>query len=279
MPTILITGASRGIGRATSLRLALSGWDVFAGVRDQSAGDELKSAVPDRITPVILDITDAEQVRALGNVLPDSLDAVVNNAGIVVGGPVETISAEQLRHQLEVNVVGQLAVTQAVLPRLRTSKGRVIFVSSVSGRIATPMTGAYNASKFALEGMADALRIELRPWKIPVVLVEPGQTDTDIWRDAQSTLDSSLTELSDAHRTLYAKHIDGYRKTIGTSQKAAVPADDVAASIESALTDKRPRARYVVGTANKVQAPLIGLLPTRLTDIIIGKVTGVPRTP
>lgn len=252
---------------------------MIAGVRDAAVGDELKAAAPDRISPVILDITDAEHIRAATDALPDRLDAVVNNAGIVVGGPVETITPEQLRHQLEVNVVGQLAVTQAVLPLLRRSKGRVIFVSSVSGRIATPMTGAYNASKFALEGMADALRIELRPWKIPVVLVEPGQTDTDIWRDAESTLDASTTALSESQLGLYSKHINGYRKTIALSQKAAVPADLVAASIESALTDKRPRARYVVGTANKIQAPLVGLLPTRLSDIIIGKVTGVPRTP
>jgi NAD(P)-dependent dehydrogenase (short-subunit alcohol dehydrogenase family) len=279
MPTILITGASRGIGRATSLRLASAGWDVVAGVRDAAVGDELKAAAPDRISPVILDVTDAEQIRAVADALPDRLDAVVNNAGIVVGGPVETITPEQLRHQLEVNVVGQLAVTQAVLPVLRRSKGRVIFVSSVSGRIATPMTGAYNASKFALEGMADALRIELRPWKIPVVLVEPGQTDTDIWRDAESTLDTSTTALSESQLGLYSKHINGYRKAIAVSQKVAVPADLVAASIESALTDKRPRARYVVGTANKIQAPLVGLLPTRLSDIIIGKFTGVPRTP
>lgn len=279
MPTILITGASRGIGRATALRLASSGWDVFAGVRDEAAGLDLKNASPDRITPIPLDITDADQIRALGDVLPDRLDAVVNNAGIVVGGPVETISPDQLRHQLEVNVVGQHAVTQAVLPRLRAAEGRVIFVSSVSGRIATPMTGAYNASKFALEGLADALRIELRPWHVRVVLIEPGQTDTDIWRDAESTLDNSLTDLSEANRRLYTKHIDGYRKTISAAQKAAVPADLVAASIESALTTKRPRARYVVGAANKISAPLVGLLPTALSDVIIGKVTGVPRRP
>lgn len=114
--------------------------------------------------------------------LPDRLDAVVNNAGIVVDGPVEAVALEDLRRQLEVNVVGQAAVTQAVLPRIRASRGRIVFVSSLSGRIATPFMGAHSASKFAIEGLADALRIELRPWGIKVILVEPSSTDTDLWR-------------------------------------------------------------------------------------------------
>lgn len=279
MPTILITGASRGIGRATTQRLANAGWTVFAGVRDDGAGEELRALAPALITPVVLDITDADHVADLDRVLPAELDAVVNNAGIVVGGPVEAVSPEQFRHQLDVNVIGQHAVTRALLPRLRASRGRVLFVSSVSGRIATPMTGAYNASKFALEGMADVLRMELRPWKIPVVLIEPGQTDTDIWRDAESTLESLVSDMSREHRSLYAKHIAGYRKSIPLSQKVAVPADTVAATIESALTARRPRARYVVGAANKVQATMVGALPTAVADLLLRTVIGVPRRP
>jgi NAD(P)-dependent dehydrogenase (short-subunit alcohol dehydrogenase family) len=276
MPTILITGAARGIGLAITERLVASGWDVIAGVRDERSADGLKAP---HVEPVILDITNPDHVADLDRVLPQRLDAVVNNAGIVVGGPVEALTPDQLRHQLDVNVIGQHAVTRAVLPRLRASQGRIVFVSSISGRVATPMTGAYNASKFALEGMADALRMELAPWKIRVILIEPGQTDTDIWRDAETTLESTVQDMTPEHSALYARQIAGYRKSIPLSQKVAVPADSVAASIETALRSKRPRARYVVGRANQVQAALVGAMPTSLSDRVIRTVTGVPRRP
>src|SRR4051812_28820003 len=184
MPTVLVTGASRGIGRATALRLAASGWDVRAGVRSETDG-ALLAAEAGGITPVVLDVTDDDQVAALDAVLPERLDAVVNNAGVVIAAPVEGLALADLRHQLEVNVVGQVAVTQAVLPRLRASRGRVVFVSSVSGRVSAPFMGAYSASKYALEALADALRLELRPWGVAVSLIEPGAIDTDVWRNAQ----------------------------------------------------------------------------------------------
>jgi NAD(P)-dependent dehydrogenase (short-subunit alcohol dehydrogenase family) len=273
MPSVLVTGAGRGIGRSIALRLARSGWDVLAGIRREQDGAALEGP----IRPVILDVTDAAQIAALDGVLPDTLDAVVNNAGVVVAGPIEGLDLDELRHQFEVNVVGQAAVTQAVLPRLRRSRGRIVFVSSVSGRISTPMTGAYNASKFALEGMADALRMELAPWGIRVALVEPAQTDTDLWRTADDQLEASVAELSPEHRALYARHIDGYRKSIPRSQRMAAPADGVAAAVEKALIDRRPRARYVVGKATRVQAALAGLAPTVVLDAALRAGTGVPR--
>jgi NAD(P)-dependent dehydrogenase (short-subunit alcohol dehydrogenase family) len=272
MPSVLITGAGRGIGRATALRLAEAGWDVFAGVRQPQ--DEEK-----RIKPVRLDITDEGQVATLDQALPEKLDALVNNAGVFAGGPMETVAPAELRRQLEVNVVGQLAVTQAVLPRLRKSRGRVIFVSSVSGRVATPMFGPYSASKFALEAMADALRMELAPWGIRVVLVEPAQTDTDIWRDANARLDQAVAALSTEHRDLYGKHIEGYRKTIPRSQRMAAPVDGVASAIEKALTNRRPRARYVVGASPRAQAVFASLTPTAVLDRVLRAGTGVPNRP
>ncbi len=273
MPTVLVTGAARGIGRATVERLAASGWDVVAGVRRLSDADPLLS---DRVTAVQLDLTSAEDLAALDGALPTRLDAVVNNAGIVVGGPVEGLDLDGLRHQLEVNVVGQVAVTQAVLPRLRASRGRVVFVSSVSGLIATPMTGAYNASKFALEAVADALRMEVRPWGVEVVVVEPAQTDTALWQDAETMLEQAEAALTPEHRALYAGHIAGWRRSIPASQKAAVPADAVAADVLRALTATRPRARYVVGLGPKVQATVARLLPTRARDTVLSKAAGVP---
>jgi NAD(P)-dependent dehydrogenase (short-subunit alcohol dehydrogenase family) len=279
VPTVLVTGAARGIGRATTLRLAAGGWDVIAGVRRADDEEPLVRAQPGRITPVTLDITNADHLAALDAALPATLDAVVNNAGVVVAGPIEAVPLSELRRQLEVNVVGQAAVTQAVLPRLRRSRGRLVFVSSVNGRVATPLFGPYSASKFALEGMADALRMELVPWGVRVVVVEPGLTDTDLWRHADEEVNDAVASLSPAHRVLYAKHIAGFRKTIPRSQRVAVPADAVAAVIESALTDRRPRARYVVGVSVRVQLLLTQMLPTALRDVLLRVASGVPRRP
>ncbi len=222
MSTVLVTGAARGIGRATALRLADGGWDVIAGVRGADDGETLAQERPGRITPLILDITDDSHVAALDSALPARLDAVVNNAGVVVGGP-------------------------------------------------------YNASKFALEGLADALRMELAPWGIRVVLVEPAQTDTDLWRRADTDLEEAVASLSPQHRDLYAKHIAGFRKSIPRSQRMAAPTDGVAATIERALTTRRPRARYVVGTTARAQALLASLTPTVLLDMALRAGTGVPR--
>jgi NAD(P)-dependent dehydrogenase (short-subunit alcohol dehydrogenase family) len=229
--------------------------------------------------PVSLDVTDADQVAALDAALPARLDALVNNAGIVVGGPVEGVPLDDLRRQLEVNLIGQVAVTQAVMARLRASGGRVVFVSSLSGRVATPMTGPYNASKFALEGLVDALRMEVRPWGVGVVLVEPAQTDTDMWRDADSSLDESVAALAPEHRELYAKHIEGWRKSIPRSQRMASSVDGVAAAIEQALTARRPRARYVVGLGPRVQGAMASLTPTAVMDAVLRAATGVPKRP
>src|SRR3954451_17394998 len=257
MRSVLVTGAARGIGRATVLRLAGAGWDVFAGVRRAEDGEALVAAAGSgRISSVTLDITDADQVAALDEALPARLDAVVNNAGIVVGGPVEAVPLDDLRRQLEPNLVGQVEVTQALLPRLRESHGRALFVSSLSGRVATPMTGPYNASKFALEGLVDALRLEVRPWGVRVILIEPAQTDTDIWREANSSLDEAVAALAPEQRELYAKHIEGWLLSIPRSQKMASSVDGVAGTIERALTAKRPRARYVVGLGPRVQGAM-----------------------
>ncbi len=276
MPTVLVTGAARGIGRATARRLADAGWDVIAGVRRVADGAQL-AAAKSRITPIVVDITDDAQVAALDGALPARLDAVVNNAGVVVGGPIEAVPLSELRRQLEVNVVGQAAVTQAVLPRLRHSRGRVVFVSSVSGLVSTPMTGAYNASKFALEAMADSLRMELVPWGIRVVLVEPAQTDTDMWRKAEDDLEQTVASLAPEHRELYAKHIAGFRRSIPRLQRMATSADGAAEVIERALTVRRPRARYVVGKGPRVQALMAQLTPTALLDAALRAGTGSPR--
>jgi NAD(P)-dependent dehydrogenase (short-subunit alcohol dehydrogenase family) len=271
MPTVLVTGASRGIGAATVARLARAGWDVVGSVRDEAGADALRAH---GVTPVRLDVTDAVQLAALAETLPERVDALVNNAGIVLAGPVEGLELEALRHQLEVNVVGQVAVTQALLPRLRASGGRIVFVSSVSGRVSSPLLGAYNASKFALEGLADALRVELRPWQIPVTLVEPGSVDTDIWRGAEATVDETAAAMRPEHRDLYATHTTTFRKMIPHIRRGAADADRIAATIEKALTAQRPRARYVVGVDARAQLALAQLAPTRAVDAALGRLIG-----
>ncbi len=277
MPSVLITGASRGIGRACALRLAAAGWEVLAGVRRAQDGEALNAVGAGPITAVTLDITDPDHVAGLDQALPTRLDAVVNNAGTVLPGPLEALPLAEVRRQLEVNVIGQLAVTQAVLPRLRASRGRVVFVSSVSGRVATPMLGAYNASKFALEGMADALRMELAPWGVKVVLVEPAQTDTDLWRTADDDAERATQLLTPDYQQLYARHIAGFRKTIPRSQRMASPVLGVAAAIERAVTDRRPRARYLVGANARVQTRLAQLTPSPVLDLVMRAGTGMPR--
>ncbi len=276
MPSVLVTGASRGIGKSIVEHLAGRGWDVIAGVRTEADGAAATALNPERISSVILDVTDDAHIAALDKLLPPRLDAVVNNAGVVVSGPMEVVTPDEWRKQLEINVIGQLAVTQAVLPRLRASRGRVVFISSVNGRLSMALVGAYCASKFALEAAADALRMELRPWGIGVVIVEPAQTDTDMWRTADDMVEQTEAALTPEHRALYAKHIAGFKKTIPISQKLAVPAGKVSAVVEAALTVRRPRARYVVGAANKLQVAVMTHLPTAFRDIVLRRVAGQP---
>jgi NAD(P)-dependent dehydrogenase (short-subunit alcohol dehydrogenase family) len=276
MPSVLVTGAGRGIGKSIVAHLAGRGWDVIAGVRSERDAAAVNALDPQRISSVILDVADAGHIARLDASLPERLDAVVNNAGVVVSGPMETVSPEGWREQLEINVIGQLAVTQAVLPRLRKSRGRVVFISSVNGRLAMSMIGAYCASKFALEAAADALRMELRPWHIGVAIVEPAQTDTDMWRTANDMVEQTEASLTAEQRDLYAKHIAGMKKMIPLSQKMAVSTEKVSAVVEEALTARRPRARYVVGAGPKLQVALMTNLPAWARDRVLRRVAGQP---
>ncbi len=276
MPSVLVTGAGRGIGKSIVTHLAGHGWDVIAGVHNDRDAALVTALDPRHISPVTLDVTDAGHIAALNDVLPARLDAIVNNAGVVVSGPMEGVTPADWRKQLEINVIGQLAVTQAVLPRLRESRGRVVFISSVNGQLSMLLIGAYCASKFALEAAADALRMELRPWQIGVVLVEPAQTDTDIWRNADDMVVETEAALTAEQQELYARHITGMKKMIPMSQKLAVPTEKVAAVVEEALTARRPRTRYVVGIGPKLQVALMTRLPASLRDRVLRRVAGQP---
>lgn len=274
MPSVLITGAGRGIGAAVARRLARHGWSVFAGVRDKPSGERLQ-AEDERITPVKLDITAEEDLQALPAVFPSGLDSLVNNAGIGVLGPLEAMPIEDLHRQFDVNVFGQVAVTQAVLPLLRTARGRIVFISSTGGRAAIPMEGGYCASKFALEGIADALRQELRPWQIGVSVVEPGPTNTETWRDLGTMIDELDARMSPTHRDLYSRHTTGLRNVASRLQSQAIPPDAVARVVERALTTRNPRARYLAGAPAHVMIAMNKVLPTRIGDAVGARISGI----
>ena len=271
MSSVLVTGASRGIGLAITRHFAERGWEVYATARTDADLRTL-GELPG-VHPVRLDITDREALAELPRNLPPQLDAVVNNAGIIVQGPVETVPLDTLSRQLDVNVTAQVGVVQAVLPLLRRSRGRIVFMSSVSGLITVPGTGAYSASKYALESIADALRMELRPWGIRVSLVEPGPTRTDMWGDALDDYDQMVAGLTPEHRELYARQLDGNRTLVRRTQKLVSDPATVVAAVDRALTSRRPRARYRCDQVSRAQVALAAVAPTAATDALFSALT------
>jgi len=273
--TAVVTGASTGIGRATALRLAAGGFEVLAGVRREADGEALvQDAGTGTIVPVPVDVTDPAQVAALGERLAGRpLAGLVNNAGISVQGPLEFVALDELRRQLEVNVVGQVAVTQALLEPLRLARGRIVNVTSIGGRFAAPFLGPYVASKFAFEGLSDSLRRELRPWGIHVAMIEPGSIDTEIWDKGQRDAADLVAAMPPRGRDLYGKRLQGVLKLADRAARTAIPPDRVAAKIEHALTSSRPRTRYVVGPDAHVQMAMQRLLTDRGLDRVLGLLT------
>ncbi|MDF2969009.1 MAG: Short-chain dehydrogenase/reductase [Nocardioidaceae bacterium] len=265
--TVLVTGAGRGIGHAIAVRLARSGWQVYGGVRSDVAAKEL-AAESDSITPVELDVTVADHLASLDRELPERLDALVNNAGIGVAGPLETLSRADMHHQFDVNLIGPLALTRRLLPRLRRARGRVVFISSINGRVSFPFTGIYNASKYATEAVADCLRVELRPFDVQVGLVEPGVIDTDPWHEMDQLIDRVEAGLDPEHQALYAPHFAGERQLLGKIRKNAKPPEHVAAAVERQLTRRRMRPRTMVGADARWILLMKALLPTRGLDAV-----------
>ena len=275
MPTVLITGASTGIGRASALRLAGSGWTVLAGVRRATDGEALKAAGGERIVPIELDVTDAAQIVAAAAEVEKrgGLDALVNNAGIGFGGPLELMPIDDLRSQFEVNVLGPVALTQALLPALRRARGRILFISSVGGRVAMAFTAPYAASKHAIEAIGDALRVELRSSNVQVALIEPGSVATPIWDKsrAQGKDLSVPAELADQYGHVAA----AMNKVLDSTELRGVPPEQVAETIERALTARRMRARYLIGRDAKAMLLAKRMLPDHVFDRVARRVLGV----
>jgi NAD(P)-dependent dehydrogenase (short-subunit alcohol dehydrogenase family) len=285
----LISGASTGIGRATALELLSKGFHVIAGVRSPAAADRLRqqtaSIKQGHLETTTLDVTDQFSVDAAvahaselsGS---DGLRVVINNAGVVVPGPVEFVSAAEWRRQFDVNLFGAIELIRATLPLLRqavTAHGRgvprLLLVSSIGGRVAQPMLAPYTSSKFALTALGDSLRLELRRQGIGVTVIEPGAVATDIWAKG----DAYAEEFTPDHpaRKLYEPELNGLLALARKTASNAMPADRAAQELVNCILAKRAPARVLVGTDAKIMARLKALLPTSVFDNILAKEFGI----
>jgi NAD(P)-dependent dehydrogenase (short-subunit alcohol dehydrogenase family) len=269
MRSVLISGCSSGIGRACCVCLARNGWRVFAGVRSDADARSVEAEAAN-ITAVRLDVTDTGSIdTARAQIEKESnrtLDALVNSAGIAVGGALETVPPWDLRRILDVNVVGQIAVSQALLPSLRAARGRILFIGSVGGRVAFPYAGPYHASKFALEAVADSMRAELRPQGVSVSLLEPGPIATPIWAKAKKQVASLRAGLDGEAQSLYAEELQGFEKRLASAEESGGQAQEVAEKILKVLRADSTASRYQVGRGAKTLVSLRPLLPDTLFD-------------
>lgn len=254
---------------------------VFACVRQLKAGAALQAKGGAAIIPLELDVTNGESIKHAAesvtrHVGESGLFGLVNNAGIAIGSPLEFIPLAQLRRQLEVNVVGQIAVTQALLPLLRRARGRIVNMGSIAGRGTIPLTGPYSASKHALEALTDALRLELYPWGIEVSIIEPGAVATPIWDTSLRTSMEVESEIPAEGRHLYQALAKSVREAMSQAASRAIPPDAVVKAVLHALTAKRPKTRYLVGRDAKLRAMMLRWLPDRFQDWLLKRFLGLP---
>jgi NAD(P)-dependent dehydrogenase (short-subunit alcohol dehydrogenase family) len=271
---ILISGASTGIGFATAVELAAKGHEVYAGVRKASDGERLQKA-NSQIRTLILDVTVPESVdAAVARVRADSVTesraplVLINNAGIAVAGPIECLPLAEFRKQFEVNVFGLIDMTQKFLPLIRETGGRIVNISSISGRLAAPFLGPYSASKFAVEGLTDSLRRELAPQGISVSLIEPGPIRTPIWEKGLSGKDDLLAQIPAERLGIYETRLRKFVEYTAKTAASADPVEVVVRAIEHAAFAKKPRARYFVGGQSKA-GNIVSRLPTGWVDGLI----------
>jgi NAD(P)-dependent dehydrogenase (short-subunit alcohol dehydrogenase family) len=277
---VVITGASSGLGEACALRLSRVGFHVVAGVRRPEDGERLCMTATGRLTPVVVDVTDEKSVQAAVYEVTEltgeaGLWGLVNNAGIAVTAPLECVSSELMRRQLDTNVTGQLLVIQGFLPLLRAGAGRIVNVTSGLGNIAIPYLGAYAAAQFAKEALSDALRRELAPQRIPVSVVQPGAVLTPLWDKMHETgnraLESAPKRVQELYRDTFPQFMEANETQALTSRTTS---DDIARVVFRALVAERPRTRYGVGRDAIGSRVLARLLPDRVIDrILAGIVT------
>jgi NAD(P)-dependent dehydrogenase (short-subunit alcohol dehydrogenase family) len=261
------------MGRACALRLAAAGFRVFAAVRKERDAQAQRELGSTRVVPVILDVTKDDTIRAVLGAVREAvgssgLAGLVNNAGIAVTGPVELVPLDELRRQFEVNVVGQVAVTQAFLPLLRAARGRIVNVGSVGARFALPFAGPLNASKAALEILNDALRMELRPWGIHVVLVSPGSIRTAAEAKLVADSEAAVNAFSPGGRALYGEAYRAFVQAMLQLESHGVGPEIVAETVLRALAARTPRRRYPVGPKSRLLPLLFRTLPASVADAL-----------
>lgn len=269
--SVMITGASSGIGRACALWLDRAGWQVFATVRKEADGLSLKREASPNLHTILLDVTDPDQISAAAQTVGEhvgrkGLHGLVNNAGIAAGGLVEYLDPEELRRVLETNTIAPLSVTRRLIPLLRSARGRIVMISSIAGFSSTPLLSPYCASKFALEALTDGMRLELKPWGIEVVSVQPGAIKTEIWEKARAYVEGELRNYPPKAFEMYGPLLDKIAETL--EKPRGVEADEVARTVETALNVARPKARYLVGRDARIRS-WIENLPTALRDRLI----------
>jgi len=271
---ILITGASTGIGKGAALHWAKQGHNVFACVRKASDGEALTEAHPN-VEYLIVDVTQSAHIKQAHKELSKRRLTgnfhIVNNAGIAVAGPVEAVSMASWRRQFEVNFFGLIEVIQTFLPMVRERRGRIVNMSSVAGRVAQAFMGPYSSSKFALEGVTDALRRELKRFNIPVVLIEPGPIDTPIWNKGLNKGTDKLIETGELNResmALYREAFDHFSAFAEKLAHSADPVEHVLEKLDLALFSPHPQARYTVGQRARIGA-VLSKLPAGLADELI----------
>jgi NAD(P)-dependent dehydrogenase (short-subunit alcohol dehydrogenase family) len=281
----VVTGASSGIGRATAFYLAGKGFEVFAGVRKKSDADSLSAEAKEKevdLKPLTIDVT---KPRSIANAKATvqrragkrGVKGLVNNAGVGVGGPVEFLPLDDLRQQLEVNVIGHVAVTQAFLPLLRKGQGRIVNITSIGGRLAHPFMAPYHVSKYGMEALTESMRVELQPWGIWVAAVEPGNIDTQIWEKADKEVKQKRAGLPKHGEKLYRQSLDAMDKVIAESDGVGNPPEKVAKKVFHALTAMRPKPRYLVGGDARSMLSARAVLPVRTYDRVRSRAAGLPK--
>jgi NAD(P)-dependent dehydrogenase (short-subunit alcohol dehydrogenase family) len=278
---VVVTGASTGIGRATALFLDEKGYTVFAGVRKEADAKALAEEGSERLSPITIDVTNQPSIAAAKEEVEhaigqDRLVGLVNNAGVGNGGPVETLDLQDLRDVLEVNLIGQVAVTQAFLPLVRQSKGTIVFIGSIGGRVASPFMSPYNTSKFAIEALGESLRHEVSPWEIDVAVVEPSSIDTPIWRKGAETIDEQTAKMSPDAKRLYGKQLVRMEEVLTETANRGIPPKKVAEAIHDAIQSDNPKHRYLVGRDAKIGARLKGIVPDRTFSKLVGRQIKMP---
>ncbi len=280
---VVVTGASTGIGRACALLLAREGFLVFASVRKPADGEALEKEAGERLIPIQLDVADRESVASAARTTAASLEArgailhgLVNNAGIGLSGPIEFQALEDVRHVLEVNVLGQITATQAFLPLLRKHRGRIVNICSIGDRIAIPFGGVLNGSKAAFAMITESLRLELRPWGMHVVIIEPASISTPAVDKMLGDPDGSLRRMSPDAERLYGNFFRGFTERAGAQERNGSPPEVVAATVLRALRDDSPRRRYLVGKHSRVLSLLPRIFPDALLDKLRMKMFGLP---